>query len=104
MVLSDASFAELVIKLRNGDATLSKIEEEQAESLAYRLLNVWTEQEIAFRNGLLTADQFSLTKDDVLNAISRFPALQHYWAAALRDYPAFNNYDALKPISELSAE
>lgn len=102
---SDPEFAAFLLKLRDADFEPSNVESLQARLLANRFLNVWTVQEEAHRNGLLSDEQFALTQSDVLTVLEAFPGLLEYWKYVLRDQPGLENYVVLTPIVKaISAE
>ena len=98
MGITDPVFADLLVRLKDEDFIPSEIQKKQAQLLSYRFLNVWTTQEMAYRNGLFTEDQFSLTRSDVLTVMNDYPALLPYWTVALSGQPDFAAYEALQPI------
>ena len=104
MGITDPVFADLLVQLGKEDFAPSETQTRQAQLLAYRFLNAWVTQEIAFRNGLFTEGQFSLTKNDVVTVMDDYPALLPYWRAAMRNQPEFANYDAMQPLVERSVE
>ena len=98
MGMTDSVFADLLVQLKQEDVVLSESQAVQAQLLAYRFLNVWTIQETAYRNGLFTEGQFSLTRNDVIGVINDYPGLLPYFKAALTGQPGFTNYEALQPL------
>ena len=70
----------------------------QIRLLANRFVNLWTIQEKAHRNGLLTDAQFAMTQADVVTVMAAFPALIKSWEHVLRDQPRLNEYIVLEPI------
>ncbi|MCG8369644.1 MAG: hypothetical protein MJA32_03910 [Proteobacteria bacterium] len=102
---SDPEFAALLVKLRDPDFKPSKVEAMQVRLLANRFVNLWTIQEKAYRNGLLSDVQFAMTKADVVTVMGAFPALIEHWGFVLRDQPRLTEYIVLKPImTAVSAE
>lgn len=102
---SNPEFAALLVKLRNADFEPSLVEAMQVRLLANRFLNLWTIQEKAHRNGLLSDGQFAMAQADVVTVMEAFPKLNEYWGYVLRDQPGLKNYVVLKPIViALSAE
>jgi len=97
---SDPAFAGLLVQLSGDQSELSQIQAQQAKSLAFRFLNIWVVQEVAFRNGLYTDDLFELTKADVINVLSAYPKLRPFMATAMQSRPGYADYEALQPIIE----
>ena len=95
---SDPEFAELLVKLRDADFKPSNVEAMQVRLLANRFLNLWTIQEKAHRNGLLSDAQFAMTKADVVTVMEAFPALNKHWENVLRDQPGLYDYVVLESI------
>ena len=95
---SDPDFAALLVELRDPEFKPSKVKAMQVRLLANRFVNIWTIQEKAYRNGLLTDEQFAMTKADVVTVIGAFPALVWHWKRVLRDQPGLREYVVLDPI------
>jgi len=95
---SDPAFAELLVKLREAEFKPTKVEAMQIRLLANRFVNIWTIQEKAHRNGLLSDGQFAMTKADVVTVMGVFPALVEHFEYVLRDQPRLEEYTVLKPI------
>lgn len=95
---SDPEFAALLVKLRDPEFKPTNVEAMQVRLLANRFVNIWTIQEKAYRNGLLSDAQFVMTKADVITVMGAFPALIKYWEDVLRDQPTLNDYIVLEPI------
>ncbi len=98
--LTDPTFAALLVKLGSDDFAPTAEEAKQAQLLAYRFLNVWMAQETAYRNGLLTGNQLSITKNDVITVMKDYPALLPYWSVAMDSQPDFADYVVLQPLVE----
>lgn len=97
---SDPAFAALLIKLQDPDFAASGAESLQVRLLAHRFINVWTVQEAAYQNGLLTEAQFSATKADVITVMEAFPHLNKHWKEVLRVQPGLKDSAVLAPIVE----
>lgn len=95
---SDPDFAELLVKLRDVDFVPSEVESMRIRLLANRFLNLWTIQEKAHRNGLLSDEQFAMTQADVITIMNAFPALNRSWKHVLRDQPRLKEYHVLEPL------
>ncbi len=95
---SDPGFAELLLKLRDLEFQPSGVEALQINLLARRFINIWTTQETAYANGLLTEAQFSATQTDVVTVMQAFPVLNRYWDSAFREQPALKRSAVLQPI------
>lgn len=100
---SDPAFAAFLLKLRDKDFEASGAEALQVRLLANRFLNLWTIQEQAHRNGLLSDAQFAMTQDDVVAVMGAFPALMPYWGYVFRDQPGLREFVVLEPIAEAVA-
>lgn len=102
---SNPEFAELLVKLRNTNFRPTDVEAMQIRLLANRFMNLWTIQEKAYRNGLLTDAQFAATQADVITVMEAFPVLNEHWAYVLRDQPGLKESAVLEPIvSAVSTE
>ncbi|MEM7280066.1 MAG: hypothetical protein AAF438_00345 [Pseudomonadota bacterium] len=101
---SDPEFAALLIKLMDADFEPSNVDALRIRLIANRFMNLWTIQEKAFRNGLLTEAQFAMTKADVVTVMQVFPALLVRWKDVLRDQPLLREYSVLQPIVDAVAE
>ncbi|MEO0424516.1 MAG: hypothetical protein AAF184_19420 [Pseudomonadota bacterium] len=97
---SDPAFAALLVELRKPDFAPTEVQAMQVRLLANRFLNIWTIQENAYRNGLLSDQQFALTRTDVTTVLEAFPALIDYWGYVLRDQPGLSDFEVLGPIIE----
>ena len=95
---SNPEFAALLVKLRDPEFKPSNVEAMQVRLLANRFVNIWTIQEKAYRNGLLSDMQFAMTKADVVTVMGAFPALIEYWEYVLRDQPRLKEFVVLNPI------
>ncbi|MEO1078715.1 MAG: hypothetical protein AAFY29_04100 [Pseudomonadota bacterium] len=95
---SDPEFAELLLKLRDEQFEPSGLEVLQINLLARRFINIWTTQETAYANGLLTEVQFAATQVDVVTIMQTFPVLNRYWESAFHDQPALKSSAVLQPI------
>lgn len=95
---SDPEFAALLVKLRDPEFKPTNVEGMQVRLLANRFVNIWTIQEKAYRNGLLSDVQFAMTKADVITVMGSFPALVRQWEYVLRDQPTLKEYIVLEPI------
>lgn len=95
---SDPEFAALLVKLRDPDFEPSTVEALQIRLLANRFINIWTIQEKAYRNGLLSDVQFEMTKGDVVTVMDAFPALIKYWGHVIGAEPRLKDYVVLQPI------
>ena len=97
---SDPNFAAFLLKLRNPEFDATPVEALQTRLIANRFVNLWTIQEKAYRNGLLTDTQFALTRADVVTVMTVFPALKKPWRDMLRDEPRLLDYEVLAPLRE----
>ena len=97
---SDPEFAAFLVKLRDAEAPHSQTDKMRVRLIANRFLNLWTIQEKAHRNGLLSDAQFAMTKADVVTVMTVFPALMQPWEDVLRDQPLLLEYAVLEPIVE----
>ena len=95
---SDAEFAKLLLKLTDDDSEYSEVQSLQVRLLAHRFVNIWTVQEKAYQNGLITDEQFELTKTDVLTVKNSFPGLASHWEAVFEAQPRLRNHDVLEPL------
>ena len=100
MGASDPAFAGLLVELADPQGALSEVQAQQAQLLAFRFLNIWITQEIAFRNGLFTEDQFELTKADVTSVLSDYPKLRPFIATGMSAQPGFADYEVLRVLAE----
>lgn len=101
---SDPKFAALLLELRDPDFKPTNIESMQVRLLANRFLNLWTIQEKAHQNGLLSDQQFVMTQADVVTVMNAFPALIGSWKNVLRDQPELKKHTVLAPIVKAVAE
>lgn len=95
---SNPEFAAQLVRLRDPEFKPSNVEAMQVRLLANRFVNLWTIQEKAYRNGLLSDVQFAMTKADVVTVMGAFPALIEYWEHVLRDQPRLKEFVVLNPI------
>ncbi len=102
--MTDPQFADFLVQLGREDFTPSEREAKQAQLLAYRFLNIWIVQETAYRNGLFTENDLTLTKGDVIAVMDDYPALIPYWMTALKAQPAYSINEVLRPLVELTTE
>jgi hypothetical protein len=99
---SSAETAALLIKFRE-NSPLTDIETLQLQLMARRFLNLWTVQETAYENGLLTDEQIGMTKADVISVMMIFPALKNVFLTLIREQPELREFYVLQPlVSELS--
>lgn len=101
---TDSGFAELLVKLQDPDFKPSKVEKLQSRLLAHRFINVWTVQENAHRNGLLTDAQFEATKADVITVSEAFPYLNRHWPQVFRRQPTLKSSVVLEPLFAFAAD
>ena len=101
---SDPEFAELLVKLRDENFEPTSVEAMRVRLLANRFMNLWTIQEKAHRNGLLTDSQFAMTQADVVTVMEAFPALLTPWKNVLRDQPLLREYTVLQPLVKAVSE
>lgn len=100
---SDAEFAKLLLHLSDESNDYSEVQALQARLLAHRFVNIWTVQEKAHQNGLMTDEQFEITKKDVLTVMNAFPGLAPHWESVFSVQPGLENYEVLEPlVSSLS--
>jgi hypothetical protein len=97
---SDPGFADFLTKLRDPQAAMSPADRLRARLLANRFINIWTVQEKAFENGLLTRDQFEATKRDVVDVMAAFPGLMPHWPLVLESQPGLKDSKVLTPLVE----
>ena len=95
---SSGEFAELLVGLTKNDFQPTEIQALQARLLAHRFINIWTVQETAYRNGLLTDEQFEATKTDVQTVMNAFPGLREDWDSVFEAQPQMVNQEVLKPL------
>lgn len=95
---SDPQFAALLLKLRDEDYEPTAVEALQIRLLANRFVNLWTIQEKAHRNGLLSDAQFELTKNDVITVMGVFPALIKPAQEVFAYQPGLRDYEVLQPV------
>ena len=95
---SDTEFAKLLLRLSGEDSQYSEVQGLQARLLAHRFVNIWTVQEKAHLNGLITDEQFDVTKNDVLTVMNAFPGLAPHWEAVFESQPGLKDYDVLEPL------
>lgn len=95
---SDPEFAKLLLHLTNDDSESSAVQSLQARLLANRFVNIWSVQEKAYQNGLITDEQFELTKTDVVTVMNVFPGLKPHWEAVLQSQPRLRDSDVLQPL------
>ena len=101
---SDPEFAEFLVKLRDRDAELSSVDAMRARLLANRFVNLWTVQEKAFENGLLSQGQFEATRRDVMTVVTVFPALMRFWPDVIESQPGLRDSVVLEPLVEVLAD
>ena len=101
---TDPAFAAFLIRLQDPGFRPTSVEAMRIRLLANRFLNLWTIQEKAYRNGLLTSEQFAMTKADVVTVMQAFPALNTVWADVLSDQPRLQRYEVLEPIVDALPE
>lgn len=95
---SDTEFAKLLLQLTNEDNEYSEVQALQARLLAHRFVNIWTVQEKAYQNGLISDEQFELTKTDVLTVMNAFPGLASHWRAVFEAQPRLRDSEVLQPL------
>lgn len=95
---SSSEFAELLVGLTKADFEPTEIQALQSRLLAHRFINIWTVQEKAYRNGLLTKEQFEATKNDVLTVMNAFPGLRDNWDAVFATQPVMMDHEVLAPL------
>lgn len=95
---SDPEFAAFLVKLRDSEFQPSAVEVMQINLLARRFINLWTTQEAAYSNGLLSEEQFAATQADVVSVLQTFPILEAYWRDIIRYQPALKDSKVLKPL------
>lgn len=96
---SDTEFAKLLLQLSDEDREYSEVQALQARLLAHRFVNIWTVQEKAHQNGLITDEQFELTKTDVLTIVNAFPGLASHWKAVFEAQPRLMDSEVLQPLA-----
>ncbi len=102
---ADPQFTELLVKLQDPAFVPSEVDAMRTTLLAHRFVNIWTVQEKAHRNGLLSDEQFAFTRADVITVMNAFPALIRSWKYVLRDQPSLKESLVLEPIvTAVSAE
>lgn len=102
---SSTEAAALLIKFREEDPQLTRVESLQLQLMARRFLNLWTVQENAYENGLLTEAQIEMTKADVISVMSVFPALKNALLSVIGEQPELREFQVLQPlVSTLPAE
>lgn len=97
---SDPTFAALLLNLNNAEFEPTPVEALQIRLLAHRFVNVWSVQEAAYRNGLLTEAQFTATRADVVTVMEAFPRLNEHWPEVLRVQPGLRELEVLRPLIE----
>ena len=95
---SDPEFTKLLLKLRDKDYQPDDIEALQIQLLANRFVNLWTIQEKAYRNGLLSAAQFDHTRKDVITVMTVFPALVQPLRGVFEYQPGLRDSEVLEPL------
>ena len=95
---SDAEFARLLLRLTNEDSEYSEVQALQARLLAHRFVNIWTVQEKAYQNDLITDEQFELTRTDVLTVMNAFPGLEPHWKSVFDAQPRLKDRVVLQPL------
>lgn len=101
---SDVGFAALLIELTKDEAELTEVQALQARLLAHRFVNIWTTQETAYKNGLLTSEQFAATKRDVVTVKTEFPGLSSDWEHVFASQPSLRELGVLRPLLSSSSE
>ena len=101
---SSGEFAELLLGLTKRDFEPTEIQALQSSLLAHRFINIWTIQEKAYRNGLLTEQQFEATKNDVLTVMNAFPGLRHNWKSVFAVQPALKEQEVLAPLLKINPD
>ena len=97
---SDPEFASFLIKLRDSEPELSRAESMRARLMTNRFINLWTVQEKAYENGLLSREQFEATERDVVDVMTAFPGLMPYWPNVLESQPGLRESEVLEPLLE----
>ena len=95
---SNGEFAKLLVGLTKHDFEPTEVQALQARLLVHRFINIWTVQEKAYQNGLLTDDQFEATKNDVRAVSNAFPGLRHDWKTVFDAQPGLMERDVLAPL------
>ena len=95
---SSAEFAELLVGLTKENFEPTEIQALQSRLLAHRFINIWTIQEKAYRNGLLTDEQFEATMNDVLTVMNAFPGLRNNWELVFEAQPGLADHKVLSPL------
>ncbi len=98
LIITDANFANVLIKLQSREPELTVVEERQARATAMRLLNVWVASETAYDNGLITEAYISLTREDVKAMGEELPGHLSHWRFALETRPEFIRFQVLQPL------
>jgi hypothetical protein len=98
LIITDANFANVLVKLQSREPELTVVEERQARAAAMRLLNIWVASETAYDNGLTTEAYFSLTREDVKAMGEELPGLLPHWRFALETRPEFIRFQVLQPL------
>ena len=101
---SDAEFAELLLLLTTERAGLSDVQSLQARLLAHRFANLWTVQEKAYDNDLLSQAQFDATRKDVDTVMTAFPGLLPHWEHVFEAQPGLFESDVLEPLRKALEE
>lgn len=95
---SDPEFAGLLVQLTKDSFEPSDVEAMRARLLAHRFVNIWTTQEKAWQNGLLSDEQYEATKRDVITVMTSFPGLSSHWAAVFENQPGLREHTVLAPL------
>ena len=79
---------ELLVKARDPDAELTEAEYLRAFGFALRLENAWLAIEVAYENGLLPPDTYTVIEDDMRAALLNFPALAPAFRQIVDNFPS----------------
>lgn len=101
---ASSEFAELLVGLAKQGFEPTEVQALQSRLLAHRFINIWTVQEKAYRNGLLTDAQFEATKNDVLTVMNAFPGLRRNWDSVFEAQPVLMDHEVLAPLLEVNQD
>ena len=84
-VVENQEFAMLRSKLRDADANLSPMEEEQAISWTLMQLNFWILVSNSYENGLLTEPLYEAQQQAALRMVRRYPGMFNFLIEIVND-------------------
>ena len=95
---TQASLATALAKMRGEVGEVTPEQDVQLRQFCLRLLNVYLQAEVAYKNDNLDDKNFELVKLDIVALLDFYPGLTRIWEDILEAYPVTEGWEVMQGV------